>query len=109
MVRVLSMLAVALLFVRTAIAADMPVKAPYVPPPFDWTGVYVGASGGYGSANLHGALGSLTLGVNLQTSLPLVFALESDLSFSDLTNGCSAAVCSFNNRWIETTRIRAGY
>src|SRR6516165_361683 len=36
-----------------ASAADIPVKAPYRPPPpvWSWTGFYIGANGGYGVAN----------------------------------------------------------
>ena len=30
-----------------AVAADMPVKAPYIQAVFDWTGLYVGANAGY--------------------------------------------------------------
>jgi outer membrane immunogenic protein len=36
-----------------ASAAELPVKAPYQPPPpvWSWTGFYIGANGGYGVAN----------------------------------------------------------
>ena len=39
------------LAVGSAMAADMPVKAPYLkapPPSFSWTGCFLGAGGGYG-------------------------------------------------------------
>jgi outer membrane immunogenic protein len=41
-------------FTGSAIAADMPVKAPYIAPvvtAYNWTGCYVGAGGGYGMYN----------------------------------------------------------
>lgn len=38
----------ALASMRTASAADMPVKAPTVPPAYNWTGFYVGANAGFG-------------------------------------------------------------
>jgi outer membrane immunogenic protein len=38
-------------FDNAARAADMPLKAPPPPPVFTWTGVYVGAQGGWGREN----------------------------------------------------------
>src|ERR1035437_5034321 len=41
-------------FTGSAVAADMPVKAPYIAPvvtAYNWTGCYVGAGGGYGMYN----------------------------------------------------------
>jgi outer membrane immunogenic protein len=63
-------------FTGSAVAADMPVRAPYIAPvvtAYNWTGCYVGAGGGYGmynqdiSADTAGILsgtgsGTLTLG-----------------------------------------------
>src|SRR5450830_1220221 len=41
-------------FTGSAVAADMPVRAPYIAPvvtAYNWTGCYVGAGGGYGMYN----------------------------------------------------------
>ena len=34
-----------------AIAADLPIKAPYLRPAFDWSGFYVGGHVGYGGGS----------------------------------------------------------
>lgn len=115
--RVLSIVAFALLFIKTAIAADLPLKAaPYNPPSFSWTGLYLGASGGYGAGQLEGGLGTFTVGINLQSdlfqsNLPLVYSIEADITAADLTknSSCAGIECSFRSRWIETTRGRVGY
>jgi len=93
----------------SAQAADipqrMPVKAPaYVAPAlYNWTGPYVGLSGGgsFGSGSDAGIVGG-TLGYNMQTG-PWVFGLEGDLNWLSHT---SAAV---RNNWLATVRGRVGY
>ena len=48
---ILSGIALGLLTAAPAMAADMPLKAPIMkppPPPFNWTGCYIGGGGGYG-------------------------------------------------------------
>jgi outer membrane immunogenic protein len=90
-------------------AADMPIKAPSVPPPLSWTGFYIGANGGYGwahqnvniagtapfdafvgpaldpviAANPNGFLGGLQAGYNYQFNSVLL-GVESDLDWSDI-------------------------
>ncbi len=58
-------------FTGSAVAADMPVRAPYIAPvvtAYNWTGCYVGAGGGYGmynqdiSADTSTYFGNATLG-----------------------------------------------
>jgi outer membrane immunogenic protein len=48
-----------------ALAADLPVKAPpvYVPPMYNWSGIYIGANGGWGRANDCWDVISLAVGV----------------------------------------------
>ena len=46
-----------------ALAADMPVKAPYAAPVFNWTGFYIGAHAGY-------AWGRVTGTTNTAASTP---------------------------------------
>src|SRR5271166_1224614 len=91
----------------TAVAADLPTRAPppiYVPPVpiFTWTGVYVGAQIGYawGTVNAHagdlfgdfrtfslnndGVIGGGHIGYNLQLN-QFVIGLEGDVDGSSLS------------------------
>ena len=82
----------------SAFAADLPTQkgpppAPvYVPPPFTWTGFYVGVNGGYGfgsggNATLGNPSGGLvggTVGYNYQIG-QFVTGLEGSLDWADLT------------------------
>ena len=93
----------------SAQAADMPARMPtkapaYVAPAlYNWTGPYVGLSGGgsFGSGSDAGIVGG-TLGYNMQTG-PWVFGLEGDMNWLSHT---SAAV---RNNWLATVRGRVGY
>ncbi len=120
-------------------AADMPAKsgqpsyykAPELPP-FDWSGFYLGANGGYGrgrtswsdpaagagSGNFRtrGALAGGQIGYNWQIG-KIVVGVESDIDWANI-NGASAAggVCATNGggqcesrqSWLGTTRARLG-
>jgi outer membrane immunogenic protein len=117
-----------------ATAADLPMKAP--PPPiviYDWTGFYLGISGG-GSLgqsthidaatglgdtigyNLKGGLVGGTLGYNWQVS-SFVFGFEGDISWvaeygSHFDDGLAGdpTIQSFTREtWLATARGRAGY
>jgi outer membrane immunogenic protein len=87
------------------IPARMAAKAPvYVAPAlYNWTGPYVGLSGGgsFGSGSDAGIVGG-TLGYNMQSG-PWVFGLEGDMNWLSHT---SAAV---RNNWLATVRGRIGY
>jgi outer membrane immunogenic protein len=120
----------ATVLVGPSFGADIPRKAPLysAPPPFSWSGFYVGINGGYGwgksiwgSAltvdNLQpkGWLAGGTLGYNLQTG-SWVWGLEGDIDFSTMdatgigTGACAGATgCQTKNRWLATTRARLGY
>ncbi|MDI3468771.1 MAG: Outer membrane protein [Pseudolabrys sp.] len=112
-------------------AADMPVrqtmptKAPvYVPPPFTWTGAYIGLNGGYGfGANSTFSGGTVpggfhtsgwlfggTLGYNWQTG-PAVFGVEGDIDWADIHGSgiCTGFACETKNDWLGTVRGRLGY
>jgi outer membrane immunogenic protein len=96
--------AAASLLAGPALAADIPARAPMVPaavvaPGFNWSGIYIGANGGYGSArasssvtafgtttildsgSLNGAVGGGQIGGNWQFGA-LVAGLEGDLQWS---------------------------
>ncbi len=116
--------------VTSASAADlvrprpMPAKAPvYVPPPFSWTGAYVGINGGYawGRSNFSspfatdtfdtsGGMVGGTLGYNWQAG-QTVFGLEGDLDWSNLRGSapCGVTSCEARNDWLGTVRGRLGY
>jgi len=109
--QLLSSVALAALMVTAALAADLPRKAPaYVPPappPFSWTGFYVGASAGFISQDTVqtdvdgdwrvsggvpgdtfgvpgiGFIGGVNVGYNWQTAPNWVVGIEADCSLSD--------------------------
>lgn len=102
-------------------AADLPTrKAPpapmsYAPPPYDWTGFYIGVNGGYGFGD-SGSFGSPdgglvggTLGYNYQIG-QFVIGAEGDWDFADLTHGKTYPLANYRIRQDEivTARARAG-
>jgi outer membrane immunogenic protein len=124
---------VALAFFATsaaAIAADLPMRgAPQaVVPPYQWTGIFFGASVGVGTgSSIHsaatgdltprfdvtGATFGLALGYNWEAG-PLVYGLDSDISLSTLkgSSGYLGAFPGFtaetSERWLATYRGRLG-
>jgi outer membrane immunogenic protein len=105
---------------------EMSVKAPYAAPYFNWSGAYVGVSGGgawgsstwsdpgFGSAGIDvsGGLVGGTLGVSYQVQ-QWVFGLESDISWADIGGStsagtCAGVVCHTQNNWLGTVRGRVG-
>ena len=115
--------------VASASAADIarrppPVKAPvYIPPPFTWTGFYVGINGGYGwgrsdisapftpgAYDISGGLVGGTIGYNYQVN-QFVFGLEGDIDASWIKGSatCGGLTCETKNTWLGTARGRLGY
>ncbi len=116
--------------IASASAADiqrravMPAKAPaYVTPVYNWTGPYIGISGGggwgrsdisaplaSGSFNTSGGLAGGTLGYNYQMN-QVVFGLEGDGSWSNIGGStvCGGVSCSVRNNWLATARGRLGF
>jgi outer membrane immunogenic protein len=105
----------------------MPAKAPaYLPPPpYNWTGFYVGINGGggwgrsdfsapfsTGSFDTSGGLVGGTLGYNWQMG-QAVFGLEGDVDWSNIRGsavcGGGVTVCETRNDWLGTFRGRLGY
>jgi outer membrane immunogenic protein len=126
------------IFAAPALAADlrMPVKAPatYAPPPFNWSGCYIGVQGGYAwgrskainqvagvntnitdSYDVNGGLVGPTVGCNFQTGA-FVFGIEGDWSWSS-KEGEGRSIPPFAtfiiNRtredWLATVRGRVGW
>jgi outer membrane immunogenic protein len=98
---------------------SMPTKAPaYVQPVYNWTGPYIGISGGYGwgnsdfsgvgggSVDPSGGIFGATLGYNWQMGA-LVTGIEGDISWSGLRD--SNAGLRTENNWLGTVRGRLGY
>src|ERR1700686_1431174 len=115
--------------VASASAADMqrramPAKAPaYVTPVYNWTGPYIGISGGggwgrsdfsaplsSGSFNTSGGLVGGTLGYNYQIG-QVVLGVEGDLDWSNIggSTTCGVTTCETRNHWLSTARGRLGY
>ena len=112
-----------------AAAADLarPQPVPYypnaavVPPPFSWTGFYVGINGGggfgssnwdsTGSRNISGGLVGGTVGYNYQFG-QWVTGLEGDVDWADIngsTNNACPPGCKTSDTWLATARGRFGY
>jgi outer membrane immunogenic protein len=119
-----------------ALAADLPppvaprAPATYVPttsPVYNWSGIYIGANGGYifgtsnwtdpvsglstGNFNTKGWLAGGTVGANYQLGAA-VLGVEGDWDWSNLdgTAGiCVPGVCETKADWMSTVRGRAGW
>src|ERR1700759_5062544 len=112
----------------TAAAADLPPRpapAPYykamVPPPFSWTGFYVGINGGggfgrsawdsTGGFNTSGGLVGATAGYNYQIGQAVV-GIEGDIDWANIngtTNTFCALGCKTSDHWLSTLPGRVGY
>ena len=121
-------LAATVLGVSAAQAADLPrqvyTKAPPLAAPvFDWTGFYIGANVGYGSAHndltvpgatgsedMNGIIGGGQIGYNWQTGA-WVFGLEADFQGSDQHNDTTGLGVTLSDSmpWFATFRGRIGY
>ena len=116
----------------TAVAADLPVRAPaaYVPVPITtWTGCYIGGNigGAFGHASISGAAGSISgngsgfagggqIGCDYQFSGGWVLGLRNLIDATSnkrsrtLVNGPLAGnVVNFENQWFDTLTGRLGY
>src|SRR5499433_1044225 len=131
-----SVVALAALGVVPAIAADLPTKAPpapvYAPPPFTWTGFYVGGNIGgawrndnfsdtlsglnFSNGNNNGVfIGGGQLGFNWQVS-NFVLGFEWDIDGAANNNNAGIVFIpavgtiqvTSNNRWITTLAARFG-
>ena len=123
---------------RPALAADLPI--PSYPPPlpvavYNWTGIYLGINGGFGTGNSKwsdGPIGTTdsfptsgfliggTAGINYQIG-EYVFGIEGDGDWTNLhgntgsTCGAISAVvtppvsCQTQSQWLATVRGRVGY
>lgn len=133
----LAALALPLVAAASAQAADLPRRsyapppvamAAYTPPPFSWTGFYVGLNAGYGWGSL-GNVGNTTfgkpsgfvlggtVGYNYQIN-QFVLGLEGDANWTNINSTArtlvggppaSAVVSTANVSWMGTLRARAGY
>ena len=128
-----TLLAVAAL-TTSAVAADLPAKAPVYKAPvavaYNWAGFYVGIEGGWGWGRTNhtdltatpfdrgpwsidgGILGG-TVGYNWQMN-QFVFGLEGDGSWAHIHKDfpglfCATGLCFTDIRALGTARVRAGY
>lgn len=105
-----------------AAAADLPpgpnyYKAlAYMPPPYNWSGLYIGINGGgglgrsnwdtAGGFNVSGGVVGGTIGYNYQVSRA-VFGVEGDVDWSGIQGSTGGATTG--NSWLSTVRGRIGY
>lgn len=89
-----------------ALAADLPNYQPPPPaqvynpaPAFDWSGPYLGLTGGYGWGTTDGWLGGAFAGYNFQVSPNVVVGVEGDITGTNRTT----------NSWDSSIRGRLGY
>jgi outer membrane immunogenic protein len=140
MKRILIIGALALATAAPALAADLPppmappprAPAAYIPapPPFSWTGFYVGLNAGYGfgsstwstpagsvgSFSMNGALAGGTIGGNYQIG-QFVIGAEGDIDWQNLRGASGAGICApaaiggcaTASDWLATLRARAGF
>jgi len=126
----------ATIFAQSASAADMPVKAPpapVAPPPYNWTGFYVGGHIGYiwgrtrveedgivtePHAKTNGVIGGVLGGYNWQTNR-VVLGIEGDFGWTN-AHGTGVAVTpptiittqlpnQYDLNWTSHVRGRVGY
>jgi high affinity Mn2+ porin len=105
MKRVLAGLALGMLSLDGAFAADIPLKAPRIQQVYDWTGLYFGAHAGFGRGHSNavlsdpsiaatnnsfgGPIGGLQAGYNVQLPSRIVLGFEADVSFPNYIDGNS--------------------
>ena len=105
MKRVLAGLALGVLWLNGASAADIPLNAPRIQQIYDWTGLYFGAHAGFGRGHSNavlsdpsiattnnafgGPFGGLQAGYNVQLPSRIVLGFEADVSFPNYINGNS--------------------
>jgi high affinity Mn2+ porin len=116
-----------------AVAADMPVKAPYIRSVFDWTGLYIGAHAGFGrgssnavltdpatnatSNSFSGIIGGVQAGYNYQLPSGMLLGLEADITFpnyltsNSVVSSLATARSDVTEQWdyVATARGRVGY
>jgi high affinity Mn2+ porin len=123
-------------FVAPARAADiqLPAKAPYLQPVFDWTGFYIGMHTGYGrgtstavladpattiatDSRFSGVIGGLQAGYNVRLPSGLLLGVEADLTFPNYLPSnpivalLGTARSDVSEKWdyFGTARGRIGY
>jgi high affinity Mn2+ porin len=105
MKRVLAGLALGVLWLDGAAAADIPLKAPRIQQIYDWTGLYFGAHAGFSRGHSNavlsdpsiattsnafgGPIGGLQAGYNVQLPSRIVLGFEADVSFPNYIDGNS--------------------
>ena len=134
-----TMALIGLLSAGVAQAADMPVKAApaAAPPPFSWTGFYIGVHGGgawgtvestlplgtidstelslpISSHTINGFVAGGQVGYNWQVNPWLVFGIEGQFSWTDASGRTPCAPlsilgCTTDVNWIATLAGRLGY
>jgi high affinity Mn2+ porin len=133
MKRVLAGLALGVLSLDGAAAADIPLKAPRIEQVHDWTGLYFGAHAGFGRGHSNavlsdpsiattsnafgGPIGGLQAGYNVQLPSRIVLGFEADVSFPNYIDGNSvistlATAKSYvveQMDFVGTARGRLGY
>jgi high affinity Mn2+ porin len=116
-----------------AVAADMPVKAPYIRSVFDWTGLYIGAHAGFGrgssnavltdpatnatSNSFSGIIGGVQAGYNYQLPSGMLLGVEADITFpnyltsNSVVSSLATARSDVTEQWdyVATARGRVGY
>jgi outer membrane immunogenic protein len=121
----------------TALAADMPLKAPPAPKPYNWYGFFVGGTAGYAwgadpidltygtafpqgllpateAGNPRGFIGGIEYGTNYQFGR-WVLGTESDYMFSNITSSQTTSTGGFTSigseklSTLSTSRGRVGY
>ncbi len=115
------------------LAADMPLKAPYLRPAFDWSGFYIGGHTGYSRGTssavlsdplsvrtdsvVSGVIGGVQGGYNVRLPSGLLLGVEADLTFPNYfsSNSIVSTLSGARSEVVEkldyvgTARGRIGY
>ena len=106
-----------------AMAAEMPLKAPYFRPAFDWSGFYIGGHTGYGRGSsfatltdpaftttnsvVSGLIGGVQAGYNHRLSSGLLFGVEADLTFAVVYMLRDGKVARGREYWTKDQALKA--
>ncbi len=117
----------------SALAADMPLKAPQLQTAYDWTGLYIGAHAGFGRGSssavlsdpaasatgnvFDGMIGGVQAGYNYRLRSGLLFGVEADFTFpnyltsNSVVSSLATARSAVAEQWdyAATARGRVGY
>ena len=102
MKRVLAGLALGMLSLDGAAAADIPLKAPRLQPVYDWTGLYFGAHAGFGRGHSSAVLSDPSIATTTTRSAARSADCRPATTFNCRRGSCSGSKPTFHSRITST-------